>query len=72
MSDELGDIVSRDVHHVAVFDAHFGSVKLKSRLSVSTGGLLAISALVGVILAGTAGIVWVATAPARQRAAKGH
>lgn len=52
--------------HVAVFDTKLGKFSATSRISITTGGLLAVSTLVGVILAGTAGIVWTATGPARR------
>jgi len=54
--------------HVAVVDMKLGKYSATSRISITTGGLLAVATLVGVILAGTAGIVWTATGPARRRA----
>lgn len=57
--------------HVAEFDVKLGAFTATSRLSITSGGLLAVAGLVGVILGGTAGIVWVATGPARRRAEHG-
>lgn len=73
-SDASNDLkaAGREARHVAKVDVRLGSMTMHSKLAISTGGLLAVSALVGVILAGTAGIVWVATGPARRRAERGH
>jgi hypothetical protein len=57
--------------HVADFDIKIGKIHATSRLSITTNGLLAVATLVGVILSGTAGIVWTATGPARRRAEQG-
>lgn len=54
--------------HVAEFDVKLGAFSAKTRLSITSVGLLAVAGLVGAILGGTAGIVWVATGPARRRA----
>ncbi|RYZ14467.1 MAG: hypothetical protein EON61_03555 [Alphaproteobacteria bacterium] len=51
--------------NVASVDARLGNFRFSTHLAISAGGLLRVSALVGVILAGTTGIVWVATTPAR-------
>lgn len=57
--------------HVAEAEVKLGRFSASSRLSITTGGLLAVGVLVGVILSGTAGIVWVATGAARRRAERG-
>lgn len=54
--------------HVAEAKVRIGAFKASSRAEIGTDGLLAVTALVGVILLGTAGIVWAATSPARRRA----
>jgi hypothetical protein len=53
---------------VAEAKVRIGAFKASSRAEIGTDGLLAVTALVGVILLGTAGIVWAATSPARRRA----
>ena len=57
--------------HVAEIDMKLGGFSLSGRLSISTSGLAAVAALVGVVLGGTAAIVWTATGPARRRAETG-
>ncbi|RYG36343.1 MAG: hypothetical protein EON93_05215 [Burkholderiales bacterium] len=70
MREDPGALAAKDGRNVASVDARLGSFKINTKLAISTGGLLAVSALLGVILAGTAGIVWVATTPARRRIGK--
>lgn len=50
----------------AVLRVKAGKASLVARVEVSTPGLFAIGALVTGILASTAGLVWVATAVARD------
>jgi hypothetical protein len=71
--DDAGQLTApgKSARHSAETEVKLGRFSATSRLSLTTGGLLAVTGLVGVILSGTAAIVWVATAPARRRAEQG-
>jgi hypothetical protein len=56
--------------HTATMDVRLGDFRATASIDIGTRGLLAVSALVGVVLAGAAAIVWVATGPARRRAGR--
>ncbi|RYG39019.1 MAG: hypothetical protein EON93_00890 [Burkholderiales bacterium] len=56
--------------HVAKVEVKLGRFSASSRLAITSGGIMAVSGLVGVILGGTTAIVWVATGPARRRAVR--
>jgi hypothetical protein len=59
-----------DIHrdrHRASAEFELGPLRAKADVDVSTSGILAITGLVGVILAGVAGIVWASLGPARRR-----
>jgi hypothetical protein len=43
-----------------------GTVRLHARLEMTTGGLLAVGALVGAILLASSVIVWTSTSPVRR------
>jgi hypothetical protein len=53
-------------HHHTSLKLRVGGARLSADIGIGTDGLLAVAALVGVILAGSAGIVWVATSPTRR------
>jgi hypothetical protein len=58
--------------HRAEADVKLGGFSATAKIDIGTSGLLAVGGLVGVILGGTAAIVWAATGPARRRAARGR
>lgn len=57
--------------HRAQIDVKLGGFSITGCIAISTGGLVAITGIVGMTLAGTAGIVWTATGPARRHAERG-
>jgi hypothetical protein len=58
--------------HRAKAELKLGGFCAKAKIDIGTRGLLAVTGLVGVILGGTAAIVWAATGPGRRRAALGR
>ncbi|MEQ1609457.1 MAG: hypothetical protein ABL956_10905 [Hyphomonadaceae bacterium] len=55
--------------HRAVASFEAGPIRSRAEVHITTGGLLAVGALVGMILLSVAPVVWAATSPARKRAA---
>ena len=59
-----------DIHrdrHRASAEFELGPLRAKADIDIGTSGLWAVTGLVGVVLTGVAGIVWVALGPARRR-----
>ena len=58
--------------HTASFEFEAGPVRTSASARISTRGILATGAAVGIILLAVAPVVWAATSPARKRAALGR
>ena len=52
--------------HVATTNIQFGPVRFRSKVQISTAGLVAVGGLVSSILLSTAALVWVSTTPVRR------
>lgn len=58
--------------HTASFEFEAGPIRTSASARISTQGILAAGAAVGIILLAAAPVVWAATSPARKRAALGR
>lgn len=69
--EPTGKTRNRQPHHATLsFEA--GPVRSRAEVSITTGGLLAIGALVSGIILSVAPLVWTATSVARKRAERGE
>ncbi len=66
MSQAL-DPVQRPQRHRASWKARLGPASCEAEIEISTGGLLAVGALVSAILLSVAPVVWASTRERRRR-----
>ena len=67
----MADLSETPRVHTATYEFEAGPIRTRASASITTGGLLAVGAVVAMILLSVVPIVWAAKGPARIRAEGG-